>query len=680
MNRYRFLFGGAGLLGLCALVLTAGCGGGDQGLGVSNDPPDVDFTCDYGGGDAPVTVTYTAAATDSDGIQNYEWDTDYDGTFNVTASGGALTQQIIDYSGGGTFTVAVIVTDTKGGATFRQISITVTGNQAPEADLDVTPSSGPATTVFAFDASGSTDDSAITLYEWDWDYTGTFNADESGASPTNTHQYAANGVYTAAVQVTDDNMPTAATDIATVTVTVQDAPANNDPIIDTHTATPDVLITVPGSVDFEITYHDPDMDTCTVQWDTDYNWSTFQPETAYDGDTSITLDFNAPGTYYIQVQVNDGNGGIASYTYTYVVGQVNADFYITNAAGSQVYSFGLPASANGVPLQKDPRDTDPSLYYHWDTAEWAFYMASEDHPAVYVVPLGDTVYFQDATTPAGTHTYDWDFGDTVGGSTDQNPNYTYGAAGIYYVQLNLNSGMANWDYHSAVVVVYDSSTQGVVTHTMDEQSDGSGPDHMAPIAGADIGFMSPTTPAVTTNVCVTYTNYGGMPTYTILKSDFTTWADPVPGGATIAKVWVVLPVARANSIGDDDEINVYRITTDWQHNTVVWDDIIGTGQTIDTATNLDRDAGDPAASAVYSSTLHQLDGFTNYPMPYPVYYLDITNIFNDWRNATYSNQGILIAIDDINGRNGSVNFMNAGRCSSEYSRWFEPVIVVLYNN
>ena len=46
----------------------------------------------------------------------------------------------------------------------------------------------------------------------------------------------------------------------------------------------------------------------------------------------------------------------------------------------------------------------------------------------------------------------------------------------------------------------------------------------------------------------------------------------------------------------------------------------------------------------------------------------------------YSNQGVLIAIDDINGRNGSVNFMNAGRCSSEYSRWFEPVIVVLYNN
>ena len=126
-------------------------------------------------------------------------------------------------------------------------------------------------------------------------------------------------------------------------------------------------------------------------------------------------------------------------------------------------------------------------------------------------------------------------------------------------------------------------------------------------------------------------------------------------------------------------MHAYRISTDWQHNLVTWNQIIGVGNTLDTATNVVRDPLDPLTSAVGTCTLLNLESYSNYPRPYPCYYMDITQIVKDWLAGTYSNQGILIAGNDTDTRSVDIDFMNAGRTSSDYSRYFEPILVIVYN-
>jgi PKD repeat protein len=57
-------------------------------------------------------------------------------------------------------------------------------------------------------------------------------------------------------------------------------------------------------------------------------------------------------------------------------------------------------------------------------------------------PVDMMVTFTDASTDedGDTLTYSWDFGDVLGTSTDQNPEYTYTANGIYTVTLIVSDG------------------------------------------------------------------------------------------------------------------------------------------------------------------------------------------------------------------------------------------------
>jgi PKD repeat protein len=52
------------------------------------------------------------------------------------------------------------------------------------------------------------------------------------------------------------------------------------------------------------------------------------------------------------------------------------------------------------------------------------------------------VTFTDASTDedGDTLTYSWDFGDDIGTSTEQNPEYTYAANGMYTVALTVDDG------------------------------------------------------------------------------------------------------------------------------------------------------------------------------------------------------------------------------------------------
>lgn len=102
---------------------------------------------------------------------------------------------------------------------------------SPVAVISTTPSpaEGFVPLTVAFDASGSYDNDSygeppqIVSYEWDFTDDGTY--DESGTSPTTSHQYAVAGTYTCRLSVTDNE---GMIDEATVVIAVQTVPGDFD--------------------------------------------------------------------------------------------------------------------------------------------------------------------------------------------------------------------------------------------------------------------------------------------------------------------------------------------------------------------------------------------------------------------------------------------------------------------
>jgi len=90
----------------------------------------------------------------------------------------------------------------------------------------------------SFDGSGSTDDKGITLYEWDFESDGIFDATGINA----THVYAVAGTYTVTLRVTDT---TGQTDTDTAVVTVDDP--GTTPVIDTAVCAGAGALTITGS-------------------------------------------------------------------------------------------------------------------------------------------------------------------------------------------------------------------------------------------------------------------------------------------------------------------------------------------------------------------------------------------------------------------------------------------------
>ncbi|MDP6958518.1 MAG: PKD domain-containing protein, partial [Planctomycetota bacterium] len=121
---------------------------------------------------APTPVTFDVSASDSDGyILFYEWDFDGDDFFESSSiEGGKITHT---FAMEGSYTVAVRVTDNKGGKSYQSFPMTVT---APPANITLTAEFAdaivPATATFTFSASGI----VPVTYEWDFDANGSIDA------------------------------------------------------------------------------------------------------------------------------------------------------------------------------------------------------------------------------------------------------------------------------------------------------------------------------------------------------------------------------------------------------------------------------------------------------------------------------------------------------------------------
>lgn len=179
-------------------------------------PPTAAFTVSPANAAIGQTIFFNAEASRAApgrSIVSYDWD------FGSGRFGSGVTTSK-GYDRAGTYTVVLTVTDDAGQKGTASQSVTVGGQggggTGPTAALTVSPASGPVSTNFSFDASGSKA-GAAPIVEYRFNF-GDNSPDAVGTSATTTHKYQATGAYTARVTVRDSS---SATSTQTANVTVQ---------------------------------------------------------------------------------------------------------------------------------------------------------------------------------------------------------------------------------------------------------------------------------------------------------------------------------------------------------------------------------------------------------------------------------------------------------------------------
>jgi PKD repeat protein len=169
-----------------------------------NNPPRTVLNATPSKGIAPFTVVFDASRSSDveDTSLAYAW--------NITTGSGSVTSTVVSFSQlfsiPGIFPVSLTVTDSGGLSATQSASIEVcssgisTCNQAPIARFVASPLTGVAPLTVAFDASFSSDDFGIALYEWNFgDATPLINASDASVVQ---HTFNA-GTYNVTLRVTD---------------------------------------------------------------------------------------------------------------------------------------------------------------------------------------------------------------------------------------------------------------------------------------------------------------------------------------------------------------------------------------------------------------------------------------------------------------------------------------------
>jgi PKD repeat protein len=243
------------------------------------------FTGDYTAGDGTV---------DTSGL---EWDFDYDG-YQFEADTSDTTSPTWQYLASGSYTVAFRVTDENGLSSLDTMQVTV-NNLAPDVSLSgggtITVGDSASFTATVSDPGGSAD--PVRLY-WDFDYDGSTFVPGGASGLTVTHTFVSPGDYTVAVLAVDSAGDSS---LATVSVIVDDN--QGVVIID---AGPDQAVNQGDAVDFDGSYSDPQsILTSTIEWDFDYDGTTFNAEPSASGTLTPTFTFSTPGLHLVALAIQD---------------------------------------------------------------------------------------------------------------------------------------------------------------------------------------------------------------------------------------------------------------------------------------------------------------------------------------------------------------------------------------
>ena len=426
----------------------------------------------YNGNEGSPISFDASASYDPEGASlQYRWDFEDDGVWDTSWSNSPFAVHTYDDDYSGKLRLQV----SNGLFTDDDWPDVTVSNVPPSVSVgdDMTINEGDTIhfSAIAFDPSPLD----VLTYEWDTDNDGQF---DDGTGQSISWNGDDDGSQQISVRVTDDDGGIG-TDSLIVTV------SNVAPTVSLG---PDMTINEGVTVGLSATASDPGVnDVLTYEWDTDNDGQ-------YDDDTGQSISWNGDddGTGLISVRVTDGDGGVGTDSLTITVNNVAP---IADADVSQnIVDEGVPVNFYGN--QYDP-GADTFTYYWtfgdtgWSTDQNPVHTYVDD--GVYTVTLtvtdddlgsgtdtilmtvnsappiatasadlnpvdeGVEVQFTGGVSgPAGdTHTYYWDFGDSIGTSTEQSPTYTYMDDGVYVASLTVTDDDGDSDTAWTIMFVND---------------------------------------------------------------------------------------------------------------------------------------------------------------------------------------------------------------------------------
>jgi PKD repeat protein len=232
-------------------------------IDVSNRNPVVTTTADSDNGEVPLSVNFTASATDNEGVATFDWDYDGDGQYDESTSGTSShgTYQAtgqFTYANTGTYQARLRVTDTLGAETeisLPHINIRALPEGSATASISVSPNSGdaPLATVFS-GVTSIPNGNPVTKWEWDFDGDGTIDTETSTGSVS--HQFVSGGKYYPKLRVQTEDGQTAETVSEVVVNTIHQLSITENTIDPEAGASSTVMTTLGGDDPISIVVED----------------------------------------------------------------------------------------------------------------------------------------------------------------------------------------------------------------------------------------------------------------------------------------------------------------------------------------------------------------------------------------------------------------------------------------
>jgi hypothetical protein len=325
-------------------------------IGYDSDAPFADAGGPYTASEGVSLELDGSGSTDPDNdIVDYEWDLDYDGSFDIDATGITATVSFPD--GPETRTIALRVRDEDGYTDEQSTTVTVS-NVAPTAEAGgpYTVDEGDSTSL---SGSGTDVPSDPLTYEWDLDDDGNYD-DATGQTPTfDASSLDGPTTVTVTLQVSDGDGGVT-TDTATISVD------NVAPTVTNVTNTGPVDEGSPVTVTVTITDPSP-LDTFQYRFDCDNNGS-FEIDWQTSASAQCTFYDNTGSPFTVGAQGRDddldsSNVGTTAVTVNNVAPTAEAGGPYTVDEGDSV---GLSGSAT------DP-GTGDTLTYEWDLDNDGYY-------------------------------------------------------------------------------------------------------------------------------------------------------------------------------------------------------------------------------------------------------------------------------------------------------------------
>ncbi|WP_289063697.1 PKD domain-containing protein [uncultured Zobellia sp.] len=317
-------------------------------------------------GTLPLTVNFTGSgSTDDTGVTAYSWDFK-DGNSSDKSDPSHT------FDSAGSYEVELTVTDAEGLKNKETVSIIVESkeNGAPVAKLSASKTSGTLPLTVNFTGSGSTDDTGVTAYSWD------FKDGNSSDKSDPSHTFESAGSYEVVLTVTDAE---GLKDTKTVSIRV-DAPANQPPIAKVRASTQSGQ--APLTINFTGSGSTDDIGVTAYMWD-------FKDGSA-SNKSNPSHTFDSAGTYEVELTVAD------------VDGLQNKETITVNV--------------------QEPVNNPPVAVAHANT------LSGE-------APLAVSFTGSDSSDDKGVTRYDWNISGNY--SNEINPSHVFTASGFYDVSLTV---------------------------------------------------------------------------------------------------------------------------------------------------------------------------------------------------------------------------------------------------